>query len=356
MSESAGSVLGVGLLGAGPVTQAIHLPSLAGLTDTFRIASVMDVDMALARSVAERAGARATDSMDDLLADDSVDVVGICSPHQFHAEQVIAACRAGKRAVMCEKPFAMTTAEAVAIAEVSAATEVPIVVGAMHRYDPGWLAAEENWGALRDSAHWIRSSIVLPPNPRFEDFATEVLTRPPGRPVDYSDVDVRAGMVHGGVMGLAIHDLPLIRRFLPWPAEVEVLAADINVPFGYLIVLRSGRLTIELHAVMSENWSPNWLLEVIADDLALSVEFTPSYVQAGSAVAELWSRGNTVQRFGPFGHNGYQSEWLEVATVARGGLPMVGTVDLIDDLTFAIDIADAAAEALRRESALAVRA
>lgn len=31
------------------------------------------------------------------------------------------------------------------------------------------------------------------------------------------------------------------------PAEVEVLAADINAPFGYLIVLRSVRLTIELH-------------------------------------------------------------------------------------------------------------
>jgi hypothetical protein len=44
------------------------------------------------------------------------------------------------------------------------------------------------------------------------------------------------------------------------PAEVEVLAADINAPFGYLIVLRSGRLTIDLHPAMSENWSPYWLL------------------------------------------------------------------------------------------------
>jgi predicted dehydrogenase len=35
-------------------------------------------------------------------------VVPICSPHRFHAPQVTAACRAGKRAVLCEKPFAMS--------------------------------------------------------------------------------------------------------------------------------------------------------------------------------------------------------------------------------------------------------
>ena len=182
--------LGVGFLGAGPVTQAIHLPALARLTDTYRVATVMDISADIAASVAGRVGARSTTSVDDMLSDPDVDVVAICSPHRFHAEQVIAACRAGKRAVLCEKPFAMSGAEAEVITAVSAETGVPIVVGAMHVYDPGWRAVRSS-GAPWNPAHTVRSSIVLPPNARFEDFATEVITRPPARhQPDYDDPEV----------------------------------------------------------------------------------------------------------------------------------------------------------------------
>jgi predicted dehydrogenase len=83
--------LGVGILGAGPVTQAIHLPTLARLRDVFSVVRVMDVDADVAESVAARVGAAWTTSVEELLADPAVEIVAICSPHQFHAEQVIAA-------------------------------------------------------------------------------------------------------------------------------------------------------------------------------------------------------------------------------------------------------------------------
>src|SRR4051794_21410731 len=203
---SGAPLLGVGILGAGPVTQAIHLPTLARLTDTFRVAMIMDVDADIARSVAARVDSRSTTDMTTVLDDPDVDVVAICSPHHFHAEQVVAACRAGKKAVLCEKPFATTSEQAEAIAAVSAETGVPILVGAMHTFDPGWLAAQANWGDLQERALFIRSSIVLPPNPRYEDFATEVITRPSFPPPDYENPDAVARMVSGGVLGLAIHD------------------------------------------------------------------------------------------------------------------------------------------------------
>src|SRR4051812_32500688 len=131
------STLGVGILGAGPVTQAIHLPTLARLRDVFHGARIMDVDASVAESVAGRVGAAWTTDIDELLADENVQIVVICSPHQFHAAQVVAACRAGKQAVLCEKPFAMTKAEAEEIAAVAAETKTPIIVGAMHTFDPG---------------------------------------------------------------------------------------------------------------------------------------------------------------------------------------------------------------------------
>jgi myo-inositol 2-dehydrogenase/D-chiro-inositol 1-dehydrogenase len=343
---SSGSLIGVGILGAGPVTQAIHLPTLARLTDTFRVAAIMDVDEDIARSVAARVGARPTTDMESLLSDPDVEVVVICSPHQFHADQVIAACRAGKKAVLCEKPFATTSEQAEAIAAVAAETGVPILVGAMHTFDPGWLAAKANWGDLPETAHFIRSSIVLPPNPRFEDFATEVITRPAAGERDYDDPDVIAGMVSGGVLGLAIHDLPLVRTFLPDYRNIEVLSAEIERPSGYSIVLRSGDRLVELHALMSSNWAPNWAFQVFSDDQLLAVEFGPSYVHAGGAVAQL-TRAGRKSTFGPGDHNGYEGEWRQLAEVARGAEPATGTADLIADLTFALNIADVAARKAR---------
>src|SRR6478609_2073399 len=133
-AQAATGPLGVGILGAGPVTQAIHLPSLARLEDILAVRHVMDVDPAVAESVAARVGARFSTSTAKLLADPAVDVVAVCSPHQFHAQQVIDACRAGKKAVLCEKPFAMSGQEAAAILTVSAETGVPVIVGAMHTF------------------------------------------------------------------------------------------------------------------------------------------------------------------------------------------------------------------------------
>ncbi|BAS14578.1 hypothetical protein AHiyo8_28810 [Arthrobacter sp. Hiyo8] len=72
--------LGVGILGAGPVTQAIHLPSLARLRNILEVRHIMDVDSAVAESVAARVGAKHSTSIDALLGDPDVDIVAICSP------------------------------------------------------------------------------------------------------------------------------------------------------------------------------------------------------------------------------------------------------------------------------------
>ncbi|WP_231391918.1 Gfo/Idh/MocA family protein [Arthrobacter sp. 35W] len=344
--------LGVGILGAGPVTQAIHLPALARLSGLLEVRHIMDVDPDVAKSVAARVGAASSSSMDALLADPGVDVIAICSPHQFHAEQVIASCLAGKKAVLCEKPFAMDASEATRIAKVSAKTGVPILVGAMHTFDPGWLAAESAWGDLPATAHTIRSSIVLPPNSRFEDFATEILTRPAAGSPDYSDLEVVKGMLRGGVMGLAIHDLPLVRRFLPAFEDVEVLHAEIVQPFGYVISLKAGGRSIELRAAMTATWQPEWTFEAIGYDAALHIEFSPSYVQAGSATARI-TRNGTTTTYGPYGHNGYEGEWRKLAELANGTGTAPSAETLINDLTFALDIADGTAAAATAAAALA---
>jgi predicted dehydrogenase len=342
--------LGVGILGAGPVTQAIHLPTLARQLDRFRVVSVMDVDPAVAKSVAARADAESATSIEQVLENPAVDVVAVCSPHQFHAEQVAAICAAGKRGILCEKPLATSRVEAEQIAAAVGSAGVPLVVGAMHAYDPGWLAALDACADRLADAHTVRSTIVLPFNDRYEDWATEIASRPPapagGGPLD---AQARADRIRGLVLGLWVHDLPLVRAFAPGLDRLG--DAAFFPPFGGVISLSAAGRSVHLSAFMRPLWRPDWRLEAWGDTWSVRVDFTPSYVHAGSATATVTDeRGD--HRFGPWTHNGYEGEWIELHDLVTGRAePRYPLANVVDDLTFVTDIADAADAAVRQDGA-----
>lgn len=341
---------GVGIIGAGPVSQAIHLPTLARLTDRFHIAAVMDIDTEVAESVARRADARVASGIDDLLADPAVEVVAICTPPFLHADQVIAAMEAGKKAVFCEKPLATTMEEAERIAEAAARTQVPLLVGTMHAYDPGWLAVLPIVEELSRTAHTVRSSIVLPFNDRFEDAATEVLRRPAQEMPGEMDEETRAAVMSMAVLALAVHDLPLVRRFLPDSERTEVESAHLLSPFGYAISARSNGRTIDIFGHMNAQWEAQWELEAISPDTSLRFRFTPSFVHAGSAVATVSRSDGSSVVYGPFDHNGYEGEWRAISDIISGDLSNVPSVEsLVADLGFIVGLADEAATALGKE-------
>jgi 1,5-anhydro-D-fructose reductase (1,5-anhydro-D-mannitol-forming) len=73
--------------------------------------------------------AAARTSMVELLADPAVDAVYISSTNELHAAQAIAAAAAGKH-VLCEKPLALTIAEARSI--VQACARAGVVLGTNH--------------------------------------------------------------------------------------------------------------------------------------------------------------------------------------------------------------------------------
>lgn len=343
------ALVGVGIVGAGPVVQAIHLPTLARLTDKFEVRVIMDINEEVASAVAGRVSARATTDYQDLLDDPSVEVVAICSPPFLHAEQVIAAMEAGKRAVFCEKPLARTLDEAQRIAEAAERTGVPLVVGAMHTFDPGWLAVAPVVEQLASTAHTVRSSIVLPFNEKFEDWATEVVSRP-GMPASGEmDAEARAALMSMSVLELAIHDLPIVRAFVPEPDNVTVTTAAGVSPFGYAITATAGDRILDLFGIISAQWQPKWEFEAISDDTVLRIEFTPSFVHAGSAVATV-TTGGVATTYGSFGHNGYEGEWRVIFDIVGGDLSHAPSVDgLIADLKFAIQLAEGASSAVRSE-------
>jgi predicted dehydrogenase len=103
-------------------------------SDHVRVVLGVDVDEAARRRVADR-GVRVAASLGEALEDDAIDAVVLCSPHRFHAEQIVAAAGAGKH-VFCEKPLTTTGGEArTAIAAVKAAG-VQLGIGHERRFEP----------------------------------------------------------------------------------------------------------------------------------------------------------------------------------------------------------------------------
>lgn len=118
-----------GLIGASTIAEQ-HVIAAIRATGG-EIAAVMSTTLTRARDYAARHGiAAATASLDDVLKDASIGAVYISSTNEKHRVQALAAIAAGKH-VLCEKPLAMTVAEA---AEMVRAAEAAGVVFATNHH------------------------------------------------------------------------------------------------------------------------------------------------------------------------------------------------------------------------------
>src|SRR5262245_30712074 len=68
------------------------------------------------KAFAEQQKLRVAESFEAVLADPKIDAVVLATPHSIHSKQVIAAAQSRKH-VFCEKPFALTKADAEAAVE-----------------------------------------------------------------------------------------------------------------------------------------------------------------------------------------------------------------------------------------------
>lgn len=113
------SRLGVGLVGAGEIARAGHLPAYGANRQTVELRGVFDVSPPLRESVADAAGVPAVEGIEHLLEDPAVDLVDIAVPPRAQPEIVVAALESGKH-VLAQKPLAVdleTAAELVVLAE-----------------------------------------------------------------------------------------------------------------------------------------------------------------------------------------------------------------------------------------------
>jgi predicted dehydrogenase len=335
------TTLGVGFLGAGPVTQAIHVPVLATMPDRFRVVSVMDVDAEIAAKVADRCGAKAVTTAEATIEDPAVDILAICSPNNFHADQVIAGCEAGMRAILCEKPLAVSTEEAQRIRNAVQRYGTPVMVGTMHAYDPAYRAAKTAWIETGNTARFVQSAIYLPGNDVFINQATDQRNVLPVRRDRGDAVAFSAHLFQAAILGLAIHNVPLVRNYYP---HVGVVRSARHVkPFGYSVLLANGDQSASLQALMPGAWPPKWRFKVIGDRAQLGIEFPPSYVLSGSARATLLV-GDIARTFS-FRESGYENQWRHLHDVVAKQEDLIIPFDVaLNDIEFALSLARSGSE------------
>jgi predicted dehydrogenase len=129
--SSAGSRLRAAIVGGGFMAEVHSRAVRAARAD---LAGIVSSTPERSAAAAERLGVgRSYGSLDELLADDTIDVVHVTTPNALHADQAVAVLASGKD-VVCEKPIATSIPDAermVAAAQGRTAT-VPFV----YRFHP----------------------------------------------------------------------------------------------------------------------------------------------------------------------------------------------------------------------------
>jgi predicted dehydrogenase len=125
--------IGVGIIGGGFMA-TVH--SRAARAARGRLAGLASSSAARSDAAADALGIEtAYASIDDLLADDAIDVVHVCTPNALHADQARAALAAGKH-VICEKPLATSVPDAAALVEQAASASLVGTVPFVYRFHP----------------------------------------------------------------------------------------------------------------------------------------------------------------------------------------------------------------------------
>ncbi|GAA1737590.1 Gfo/Idh/MocA family oxidoreductase [Aeromicrobium alkaliterrae] len=229
---SAARRLRVGVIGAGAMG-ASHARTLANAVASAEVVALYDRDTQRAAAVAAEVGARVADSPEALI--DAVDAVVVVSPDFTHVDLVLACLAAGKH-VLCEKPLAENAADAHRVVEAEVALGRQLVqVGFNRRFDPGFveLKASVTAGELGDVrlVHGIHRNAS---NATSTDDATLVT----GSMIH--ELDTFRWLLDGEIVAIRVES-PVVDGFRDpqvatlWTDQGQMLTAEVfvNAAYGY---------------------------------------------------------------------------------------------------------------------------
>jgi predicted dehydrogenase len=173
IGRSDGNRIGVAVVGAGEFAQGMHLPNLVRLRAEYELRAVMTRSGPKALNTARRFGAAyGSTDFEQVLSDESVELILICTRHHLHAPMVLQALRAGKH-VLVEKPLCLKRDELQQIRDFYNGNGSPqvLLTGFNRRFSPAirlvrqWLQKRSSPllvdyrmnAGLISTEHWVHS-------------------------------------------------------------------------------------------------------------------------------------------------------------------------------------------------------
>ncbi len=105
------------------------------ILDGVELVAVVDKDPVAAESIAGSDNLLAYATLDELLAKVDVDIIDVCLPTDLHRDFTVAAAKAGKQ-IFCEKPMALTVAQAEEMKSACESAGVRLMIGHCIRFWP----------------------------------------------------------------------------------------------------------------------------------------------------------------------------------------------------------------------------
>lgn len=241
----------VAVLGAGAVAQARHLPEYAANPNA-EIAGIMDFNRERAQELCERYGGKAYASIDEVLADETVDAVSVCTPNATHAEYTIRALEVGKH-VLVEKPMALDLTETRAMMDAQRKSGKILMLGHNQRLVKAHIKAKE---LLKSGA--VGDLLFFQCN--FKHAGPETWSADPGAATWF----FRKDKANFGVMGdLGAHKIDLIRYLTDSEIKsvfANMMTLDKKYPDGAPIELEDNAVCMfnmenGLPGIMNFSWT-----------------------------------------------------------------------------------------------------
>jgi predicted dehydrogenase len=278
------AVVGAGYWGPNLVRNFRNLPE-------FDLTWVCDLsrERALA-AIGPRSTVRATDALEDVLADPGIDAVAVATPAATHAEVVLACLDAGKH-VLVEKPLAASVAEAEKL--VSSADEKGLVLMCDHTY-----CYTPAVGKVRELTHAGALGAIQ----------------------YFDSVRINLGLVQRDIdvfWDLAPHDLSILDFVLPdgWAPETVAAQGVDPIGAGHACV---GYLTLRLAGGGIAHIHVNWL----------SPTKVRTTILGGSKRIVVWDDLNPTQRVGLY-DKGVQLNGSADSQARREALVSYRTGDMV---------------------------
>jgi len=297
----------LGIIGAGAVTERLHLPSLRRV-EAVQVVALADTDPARLTRVADYFGIeRRWLDAQTLLEDASIEAVAICTPPAQHEPLGVEALRAGKH-LFIEKPLALTLDEADRLCNQADRSDRLVLLGFNLRHHP--------------RAQQARRLLLQGRLGRLVSVRSQFHTRQPVNIPDW-----RSATNEGGepLLDLGVHHFDLWRFLL----DLEIQEASASGDRWTCVV--SARLTgnVEVKASFSQSADEANEIEIVGSQGKMSLSF---YRMDGFRAAGWGPRLQSL-RDGllawPEGlmASSYRRQWIHFADCLRTNTPPTATLE-----------------------------